>query len=230
MTNNAVDSSDSDQDTDNEQENISDMDVNTGEGLHPPLTQTNVTQTDTEHKACGNPAPFAGVKLRTGQTLTFVSRNDGIQRTARVLGRVGKATGKHKNLYNLQHLGPDDSEGQKESVDMSCVGSLNIEPEDREADVVITKDISFDAAKQEEIKNWHNNDVFEEVENAGQKCVSTRWVCSLKETPKGIVPKARLAARGFEELNMQELQKDSPTCASESLRLLLSVCWAQVVK
>lgn len=59
-----------------------------------------------------------------------------------------------------------------------------------------------------------------EVENAGQKCVSTRWVCALKETPKGIVPEARLVARGFEELN---LQKDSPTCASESLRLLLAV-------
>ena len=126
MTNNTVDSSDCDQDTDNEQENISDMNVNTGEVLHPPLTQTNVTQTDTEHKACGNPAPFAGVRLRTGQTVTFVSRNDGIQHTARVLGRAGKATGKHKNLYNLQHLEPDGSEGQKESVDMSCVGSLTL--------------------------------------------------------------------------------------------------------
>lgn len=147
MTNNAVDSSDSDQDTDNEQENISGMEVNTGEVLHPPLTQTNVTQTDTEHRACGNPAPFAGVKLRTGQTVTFVSRDDGIQHTARILGRVGKATGKLKNVYNLQHLEPDGGEGQKESADMSRVGSLNIESEDREADVLITKDISFDAAK-----------------------------------------------------------------------------------
>lgn len=223
MTNTTVDNSDSDQNTDSEQEDISDMEVNTGEVLHPPLTQTNVTQTDTEQRACGNPAPSAGVKLKTGQTVTFVNRDDGIQCTARVLSRAGKATGQHKNWYNLQYLEPDGSEGQKEAVDMSSVGSLNIESEDSEADVLITKDISFDAAKQEEIQNWRNNDVFEEVENAGQKYISTRWVCSLKETPKGIVPKARLVARGFEELNMQDLQKDSPTCSSESLRLLLSV-------
>lgn len=106
---------------------------------------------------------------------------------------------------------------------MSRVDSLNIQTEDRDADVLITKDISFDAAKQDEIKNWHSHGVFDEVKDTGQKCVSTRWVCSLKETAKGIVPKARLVARGFEELNIQELQKDSPTCASESLRLLLAV-------
>ena len=73
---------------------------------------------------------------------------------------------------------------------MSRVNSLNIEPENIDADVLITKDISFSEAKLEEIKNWQNNDVFEEVEDEGQKCVSTRWVCSLKESSKGIVPKA----------------------------------------
>ena len=221
MTNNAVDSSDSDQDTDNEQENISDMEVYTGEVLHPPLTQTNVTQADTEHRACGNPAPFAGVKLRTGQSVTFVSRDDGIQRTARVLGTAGKATGKHKTCitYNIMNLmAVRDKRNQ-----LICHVLVLLTLSQYAGSLIITKDISFDAAKQEAIKNWHNNDVFEEVENAGQKCVSTRWVCSLKETPKGIVPKAQLVARGFEELNMQELQKDSPTCASESHRLLLSV-------
>ncbi len=44
-----------------------------------------------------------------------------------------------------------------------------------ENDVLITKCISFDAAKQEEIENWYKNNVFEEVDDAGQKCVSTRW-------------------------------------------------------
>jgi hypothetical protein len=38
-----------------------------------------------------------------------------------------------------------------------------------------------------------------------------------------MVPKACLVARGFEELAAKELPKDSPTCASESLRLLLTV-------
>lgn len=83
--------------------------------------------------------------------------------------------------------------------------------------------MSFNTAKQDEIMNWYKNNVFEEVDDAGQKCISTRWVCSLKETPNGIVPKARLVARGFEEFHVQELQKDSQTCAADSLRLLLAV-------
>ena len=32
------------------------------------------------------------------------------------------------------------------------------------------------------------------------------------ETKDGIKPKARLVARGFEEDNLSEIQKDSPTC------------------
>uniref|UniRef100_A0A3Q3W7U2 Ribosomal L1 domain-containing protein 1 n=1 Tax=Mola mola TaxID=94237 RepID=A0A3Q3W7U2_MOLML len=61
----------------------------------------------------------------------------------------------------------------------------------------MTKDISFDAFKQGEITNWHNNEVFEEVENAGQRCISTRWVCSLKETPRGIVSKVKKAVQAL---------------------------------
>ncbi len=74
-------------------------------------------------------------------------------------------------------------------------------------------------SQQEEIKSWRNNHVFEEVKDEGQKCILTRWVCTYKETLKGFVPKARLVARGFEELEVSELKKDSPTCASESLRV-----------
>ena len=66
----------------------------------------------------------------------------------RVLGRAGKATGKHKNWYNLQHIEPDGSNGQKESVDMPRVDNLNIQQETMDADILI----SLNVAKQEEIK------------------------------------------------------------------------------
>ncbi len=81
----------------------------------------------------------------------------------------------------------------------------------------------FLAAKKTELDNWKRNGVFEEVKDDGQKCISTRWVCSVKETPDGVVPKARLVARGFEELNVSDLPKDSPTCASDTLRIVLAV-------
>lgn len=70
---------------------------------------------------------------------------------------------------------------------------------------------------------WKRNEVFEEVKVEGQKCISTRWVCKLKETADGVAPKARLVAKGFEKMNTQELQKDSPTCALQSLKMIMAV-------
>ncbi|XP_024125019.2 uncharacterized protein LOC112144625 [Oryzias melastigma] len=147
------------------------------------------------------------VKLKTGQIITFTNRGDGVQHTARVLGRAGKAKGQYKNWYNVQHLEPDGSEGHTQALDMSQFDNLHTEHENTDSDVLITKDVSFDAAKKQEFENWRNNGVYEEVPDDGQKCISTRWVCTLKETTNGIVPKARLVARGFEESNIHELQK-----------------------
>ena len=56
----------------------------------------------------------------------------------------------------------------------------------------------------------------EQVENQGQSAISTRWVCTEKETENGKVIKASLVARGFEE-DSSCIQKDSPTCNKESL-------------
>ena len=67
-----------------------------------------------------------------------------------------------------------------------------------------------------------SNNVFIEVPNEGQQTISTRWVCTLKSTPDGEVPKARLVARGFEDFT-DNLEKDSPTCGHESLRVILAI-------
>ena len=37
-------------------------------------------------------------------------------------------------------------------------------------------------------------------------------LCTLKNTADGLVPKARLVARGFEEKGLQEIPNDSPSC------------------
>ncbi len=49
--------------------------------------------------------------------------------------------------------------------------------------------------------------MFEEVKDEGQRCISTRRVCTLKQTLSGLKIKARLVARGFEEFKVSELQK-----------------------
>lgn len=144
--------------------------------------------------------------------------------TAKVLGRAGKATGKYKNWYNMLLIEPPNVAGNIESADMSKVENLQVKTavtdtntSDACENVLVTNDVSFDQAKTEEIKSWRDNQVFEEVRDEGQKCISTRWVCTLKDTLNGLTPKAWLVARGFEELQVSELQKDSPTCFRVSL-------------
>ena len=44
-----------------------------------------------------------------------------------------------------------------------------------------------------------------------------------KETEGNIKLKARLVARGFEEENLQKIQKESPTCYKDTLRVMSSV-------
>ena len=76
--------------------------------------------------------------------------------------------------------------------------------------------------KLEERGKWKANKVYEPVPFTGQKCISTRWVLTDKIVSGERKVKAILVARGFEEKN-EELTKDSPTCAKESLRLIFAI-------
>ena len=141
-----------------------------------------------------------------------------------MLGRAGKATGNNKNWYNVEILQPKDLEGVKISIDVGQVNDLNTNepiPEPEEDNVMVVANTQFHTAKMKELDSWKQNNVYTIVRNEGQKCISTRWICSMKSTPDGFVPKARLVARGFEELNVT--QKDSPTCAHESVRLIMAI-------
>ena len=161
-------------------------------------------------------------KLKSGEILTFTNRDSGEQSICRILGRAGRATGKLKTWYNIEFVEPDAKAGEKISIDMSTVEIYkqnNVQHED----VLVVNDVSFNNAKKIELENWSKNSVYEEVPDVGQKCISTRWVCTLKETPDGVTPKARLVARGFEDFHNKDIPKDSPTCSVESLRTVLAV-------
>ena len=92
-------------------------------------------------------------------------------------------------------------------------------------EVYVTEEVPFDQAKQDELTSWKNNNVYKEVQksNLNQKCISLRWVCTLKETRDGIKPKARLVAQEIEEDNLSEIQRDLPTCSKDTLRAVLSI-------
>ena len=72
-------------------------------------------------------------------------------------------------------------------------------------------------AKQTELKKLVSFDVFEEVPNTGQNCISTRWVL----WPKGDEIRARLVARGFEEGLTENI--DSPTVGKTAVRVFLAL-------
>lgn len=167
--------------------------------------------------------------MKIGQTIRYINVDSGEQCIAKVTGRAGKETGNNKNWFNLQYLEPDTLKGAEISVYLSKVEELeNVTPEVEpnpapdDDSVMIFEDVSFKDAKLKELISWKNNNVYDEHKDTGQKCNSTRWICSLKDTSEGTIHKARLVARGFEEIN-RDIPKDSPTCGTDSLRLVLAI-------
>ena len=75
-------------------------------------------------------------------------------------------------------------------------------------------------AKEREVCNLQDNDVFEVVDFHGQNMISTWWVVTEKVLDEERVVKARLVARGFEE-DLDKYQTDSPTCSKHSLRFVM---------
>lgn len=75
-------------------------------------------------------------------------------------------------------------------------------------------------AKEEELKRLSEFGVYQETKDTGQSHVSSRWVVTTKGEKNEKV-KARLVARGFEEMCV--MRKDSPTVTKVVVRLLFSL-------
>jgi transposase InsO family protein len=161
--------------------------------------------------------------VKPGQSVKFQLRDSGEVQVGKVLGRAGKASGPKRYWYNIEYTQPVSLVGTQGSIDLSTVEQLqevDLVPQDVDESVLVLDNVSFGAAKDTELDSWKSNCVYEEVLDTGQKCISTKWICTLKETADGIKPKARLVARGFEEVETRDLPKDSPTCSTESLRVI----------
>ena len=91
-----------------------------------------------------------------------------------------------------------------------------------EENVLITSNNQgYEEEKERELENWNKLNVYNEVNNEGQDYISVRWVLSEKDVDGKKVKKARLVARGYEEL--VDTQTDSPTVNKESQRVALTV-------
>ena len=165
-----------------------------------------------------------------GQNIKYTDSATGEQCVAQVIGRAGKAKGKNKTWYNLRYSEPESMKDAEISADLSKIEGLDLSDlgnntryEEDEDTVMVIENESFKNAKHKELESWAANDVYTEQTDCGQKCISTRWICTLKETPEGLKAKARLVARGFEDPQVKEIPKDSPTCNTESMRLILAI-------
>ena len=172
------------------------------------------TQVRGEMEEQGKPLiPTKGSKIR------FKMKDSDIIEEAKVLGKAGKATGKNKYWINIEQ-----TDGKMKSVNLEQLENLEISEE-----VVLLslkenyEDIEVKQAMALEMENWKHHDVYKEVEDEGQPGVSCRWVITEKYKEGERYIKARLVARGFEEVEMEKIRKDSPTCGKDSLRLCLTI-------
>lgn len=156
--------------------------------------------------------------------------------------RAGKAKGKYKLCWNTKNVDTGEEKyidfeevewkpgmGLHESSSTSFDCGTDVHESVRESnEECLVSDVlkevcdsSLIAAKKAELENWTSNGVYEEVEDTGQDSMSVRWVISSKVVDDKVVCKARLCARGFEEI--QTFRTDSPTCSRESTRMLLAI-------
>ena len=95
--------------------------------------------------------------------------------------------------------------------------------------ILLINSQNFSIAKERELKSWEDNNVYEVAPYNNDKCISVCWVCSvcsLKGNPERTSkPKTQLVARRFEEENLHEVPKDSPTCCKDTLRITLVIIY-----
>ncbi|XP_063726781.1 uncharacterized protein LOC134854457 [Symsagittifera roscoffensis] len=137
-----------------------------------------------------------------------------------VISRAGKATGKYKGCFNVEFTAPDNVAGMTGNIDFTKDMVTWEKLDECHALIAGHQPDQFVAEKQIELENWIKRSVYTEVQDVGQYFIDLRWVCSQKTTG---AKKARLVAKGFQDMDLETLVKDSPTCAREAFRLVLTV-------
>ena len=143
---------------------------------------------------------------------------------AKILSRAGKVGGKHDGWFNIET--PD---GTRRSVNLKDIKDIemndNNDKTPTSTNLFHSNDDAVLQAKEKELTSWKSQEVYREVENTGQTVMSLRWVVTPKIINGQPSVKARLVARGFEEL--QDFRTDSPTCSKEGLRIALLMLVSQ---
>ena len=160
--------------------------------------------TGTHMKSAGSDSRVDGklndnaMKPTNGTTIQYALQ-DGTINKAHVLSSQLNQVGPGKDTVNVQIVGKD----VPVTVEWdSVVWWRDIEITEQVLTLSSVEECQQDVmdAKDKEIQNLKENDVFEWVNDDGQKAISCKWVLHEKKQPDGSRKlKARLVARGFEE-------------------------------
>ena len=157
-------------------------------------------------------------QLRKGDRVRARNKDTGQMEAWTIVSLAGKKSSKlWAHSYNIQDL----VSGEKGWVNLKEYEDIE-KIEDEEEILLGFEDNIVREAKEKELESWRENEVYEEVEDEGQKYISTRWLVTEKIKEGEKICKARLVARGFEE-EMEEWEKDAPTCNAETLKFCLAV-------
>ena len=156
---------------------------------------------------------------------------DGIWQNATVISS-GKRTGKYPNYYNFALENGQLINEDAENLELRKVEEQRVERNENEDNsdknlheeilaVLVSKEEANTPealeAKQKELDKLKEFDTYEIIEDEGQEYITTLWVL----TKKGEEMRARLTAKGFQEL--QQVPKESPTMHKHTLRVILAI-------
>ena len=109
---------------------------------------------------------------RSGERFQGIDSVTGEYVSGKILNKV---KGNNDNLYNIQ----SDQNGYQGWFDMTEVRDISVVGDAIEM-VVFYNNSDIAEVKEKEINSWITNEVFEIVENRGQKYISMRWVITEK--------------------------------------------------
>ena len=147
-----------------------------------------------------------------------------------LISRSGKLSGKYRNAWNCELNDEDKTitiHFETDVTDVQLVPNVLVQHENYSeeidySEIFITElEIQSMNAKLLELENWKIQEVYIEEENIGQHCLSVRWVLSRKFVDGKTITKARLCARGFEEV--QDFPTVSPCCSRIGLKSVITL-------
>ena len=184
---------------------------------------------DNEDSDTTLPPDFDLNKLKKNMTIKCkLSHNDEWVKV-KLASRAGRATGKYKyewntTLENGENMVINFAEHVSDIQEISDIPNDEHFMATKRDEIINTLTSTQDeklSAKLKELQSWKEHGVFEEKEDDGSKCITTKWVLKDKIINNKPSTKARLCIRGFEEDAI--LRRDSPTAMKESVRFALGI-------